>query len=561
MNTDPDEFFRNSVPLLKCLQEGPGYTYVLVLLVSHGLLLNHLLKEDLFAPEELTAIARQLSKVDPQFGVKLLKSVLPNADETSTDPASVRTRLRLMEILESVSDGQRILPVMMRLLKDSDAKVRSKAALLAGRGNQSTRVAEECLSAGDARVRANAVESLWDADAAGVRALLWGVLADSDNRVVGNALLGLYRMGEISSIAAILKMVGDSRDLFRATAAWVMGQTGDPRFQTSVTSLIRDTAVVRATAFRALRSLNQAKARLAAAPALHIRGWRIRRSPEREEVLITLALQSESEPDQTISGLSPTAFILYDDTTLISNYEVSEVTRTGPLSLAVLLPCTGGKEDRLQAAYVQGIETAWPRRTKTVRWLIARYRSTAAEGRPGLGWGGNGLLKLTIEEPAEAGSPALSPQLGFLTDPELVSQAVRCPPDQGGGLQNAAQALQAVIRAAQNSQAPQIILLLPSHPDGFSEDFLAEAELAISSLKASFHALSVGPAVDPVIQSLCQKSGGYYLLVANPGELPQLLEDFVVSLGSSYRISFPARPGAVKIQVFGDRGYGSLQLT
>jgi len=71
-------------------------------------LLSDLLRDGLFSPEELIAIARQLSKVDPQFGVMLLKSVLPESNESyPAEGPTVNMRLRLMDILDSVSEGQR----------------------------------------------------------------------------------------------------------------------------------------------------------------------------------------------------------------------------------------------------------------------------------------------------------------------------------------------------------------------------------------------------------------------------------------------------------------------
>src|SRR5271156_6615605 len=36
LNANPDKFFQNAIPLLKCPEEEPGVNYVLVLLISHG---------------------------------------------------------------------------------------------------------------------------------------------------------------------------------------------------------------------------------------------------------------------------------------------------------------------------------------------------------------------------------------------------------------------------------------------------------------------------------------------------------------------------------------------
>jgi len=55
-----------------------------------------------------------------------------------------------------------ILPLIVRLTDHPDAKVRSKAALLVGRGKPELGWVRSQLAQQDARVRANAVEALWD---------------------------------------------------------------------------------------------------------------------------------------------------------------------------------------------------------------------------------------------------------------------------------------------------------------------------------------------------------------------------------------------------------------
>lgn len=51
------------------------------------------------------------------------------------------------------------------------------------------------LGESDPRVRANAIESLWGVDSPEARTLLSFATNDANNRVVGNALLGLYHLG------------------------------------------------------------------------------------------------------------------------------------------------------------------------------------------------------------------------------------------------------------------------------------------------------------------------------------------------------------------------------
>jgi hypothetical protein len=552
LNANPDKFFRNSIPLLKRLEEEPGTTYVQVLLLSHGLLLSDLLSDETFSSEELTAIARKLSKVDPQFVLKSLQSVLPDSHETAAaDPSSVSLRLRLMDVLQSVPESQSILPVMRRFLRDPDPKVRSKAALLVGKTNQSARWVEDCLGAVDSRVRANAVESLWNVDSQGVRTLLWNVLTDPDNRSVGNALFGLYRLGDVDVLEQILLMAQDPRDLFRSTAAWVMGRTGDSRFHPTLVNMIRDTAPVRTTAFRALRLLKQSKTHLEQLPALTVGGWRNEASQDQDEIIVTVGQTKH------VAGLRPTEFILHREEALVVHYEVKEVTLTGALSVAFLVPsyeeCAG---------YTQAFQVAATHRRKQDGWLIASYNTPAirqkevqAEYRT------SGILNLG--GPVAAAPPPIpaadTADLSFLADSVEIEAAIQTAPDPLRA-HTPLQCLQAISRAAQIIRVPHLVLFVPSNAEAFAQEFLAEANRIASSLKACFHAVSVCASdVEPGILALCQKTGGTYLR-GSIGQLPQLLSQLAIGLTASYRVRLAPGPGTFKLQVFSEQGWGGFDL-
>jgi hypothetical protein len=59
-------------------------------------------------------------------------------------------------------------------------------------------------------------------------------LNDTDNRVVGNAFLGLHLMGEPAAARQAEQMLLDARPNFRRAAAWVMGRIGKPEFVKSL---------------------------------------------------------------------------------------------------------------------------------------------------------------------------------------------------------------------------------------------------------------------------------------------------------------------------------------
>ena len=115
------------------------------------------------------------------------------------------------------------------------------------------------LGESDPRVRANAIESLWGVDTPEARALLSFAASDANNRAVGNALLGLYYLGEASMLADVVKLAGHESALFRTSAAWVMGETGDPRFTEALRRMISEPdPIVRKRAFAALVQIKAA---------------------------------------------------------------------------------------------------------------------------------------------------------------------------------------------------------------------------------------------------------------------------------------------------------------
>ena len=158
---------------------------------------------------------------------------------------------------------RRTVPALAGLLRDPNPRLRAKLALLVGRRVQNTEFAAEKQEESDPRVRANAIESLWGDKAVTASAVLWRAAKDANNRVVGNALLGLYQLQDPKAISSILAMSTDSKPQFRATAAWVMGQTADPRFLPPLEKLAHDLyAPVRNNASKALKLIRSENKRV-----------------------------------------------------------------------------------------------------------------------------------------------------------------------------------------------------------------------------------------------------------------------------------------------------------
>lgn len=130
--------------------------------------------------------------------------------------------------------------------------------MLVGRRLQSQRWLERHLTSSDARVRANVTEALWSVNSALAAKTFRKCLTDENNRVRGNALIGLHLLGDRSASALVLKLTKDRRPLFRQTAAWVMGRMDDPKLIPTLEQLLEDPDDgVRQSAAHALEAIHR----------------------------------------------------------------------------------------------------------------------------------------------------------------------------------------------------------------------------------------------------------------------------------------------------------------
>jgi HEAT repeat protein len=107
----------------------------------------------------------------------------------------------------------------------------------------------------DARVRASAVEALVGraTNAEDARSVFRAALQDKNHRVVGNALVGLYSMGDKSALDEMIVLSKHKDHLFRAAMAWAMGFVKDIRAIPTLREMNSDPSLV--VRKRALNSL------------------------------------------------------------------------------------------------------------------------------------------------------------------------------------------------------------------------------------------------------------------------------------------------------------------
>jgi hypothetical protein len=256
INEDQRQFVGAAAQMLS-QPDKTGFQPVIEILARGAGVVQQLCDPELLDKATSIELAQRIAAMEPRLDTKLV-SLLPGRGSEKCDDAKALVTERALEILEAISAGMRLVPMLAHLMAHPNPRLRAKVSKLIGRRIRNVRAAEERLNEVDPRVRANAVESLWGEKAPWASRLLWQAAHDLNNRVAGNALIGLLELGEQNVIPEILKMASHAKPLFRATAAWIMGKAGDPQFLPVLEKLTHDLyAPVRKSATRGLEQIRK----------------------------------------------------------------------------------------------------------------------------------------------------------------------------------------------------------------------------------------------------------------------------------------------------------------
>jgi hypothetical protein len=408
LEKDRRSFCSAAVEILREQDQSRGAQYLITTLVGKNLLLEAL-TDPALTQQQAVAVARAASTSCSMVDVTLAKHLVDSVvrGRNSANSADLH---RLMEILCEISNGTRILPSLMTLARQQNPHLQSKAVLMIGRANRSVKWVQTRLADPDPRVRASAVEALWGIDTAESRELLENAARDPNNRVAGNALLGLYRFGDLASARALLKIAEHESWRFRATAAWTMGQTGDPRFTKTLARLMGEpNGPVRTRAFEAL-------GRIRSAVALARQGveWRVsgRVYPDAHNGWRRLQVNVTSADGREQIKLLPTHFLIVEGGQPVFDYEVEDRPAPETLALAFVLPRTTDPGD---APGNQGALAALRWKRPSDLWSCAAYLPVRKDPQTSLA----GEI-ITVPTTGTEGLP-----LAYTCDPEIAAASFR----------------------------------------------------------------------------------------------------------------------------------------
>ncbi len=284
---------------LRDMPDSPASTRLLQQAVADPGILERFTDPGFLTGPEAIALAARMQAIDPGTDVRFLRLLLPK-----NGPALDSWRAtRVLEIVAAISDGRRTQTLLAVLLRNPDARVRSKAALLLGRANHNVGWLERGTDEPDPRIRANAVEALWGVDTREARTSFLAAAEDANHRVAANGVVGLYRAGDLRSAPLAEAMATHADPLFRAAAVWAMGGTQDPRFLPTLAKFMAEnTGSVRRNALRATVQIRKRMAELKSGTPLDV-------TVAYRDGNFEVQVHSSDGP---VNGLRPTSFVVMD---------------------------------------------------------------------------------------------------------------------------------------------------------------------------------------------------------------------------------------------------------
>lgn len=477
-------FSEQALALIKAAPDAPGCNYLLTLLSAEAAFLERLCDPAVISPADALEIARRIQKLDARFDSRVLRQISGGG---SGGALNEKTAERLLEMVPSFSELGRVLPMLAPLLRHANPRIRSKAVLLAGRAGMGSKLAETCLRHEDKRVRANAVEALWESPAKDALAILYEAASDSNNRVAANAVMGLYKLGDTRAIGLVEKMARHSSEEFRGSAAWVIKETGDPRFLKTLSKLVSDPdAKVRQHVFRALAAIRQKKATLGGAPALRVsvvETGMVTDGPQR------LLISVRADDGSPVRGLTALQFHLEEAREAITEYSVREMPAPDSVAMGVTFPEFTEADRSFRRIYDEAVQRRLPWTRRQDKWIVQEYETDSLATRMGR-------------------------LMGDLSQKE--------------------------------SHRHLLLVDCPELYSGISQDDADKLLVRAKGAGIRVHLLVVAPTEsvpNARVEGLCRSSGGRVMRVADRKEIPEVIQELYCSLLCSYEIAYtPKNP-------------------
>ncbi|MEP7363789.1 MAG: hypothetical protein ABI972_11080 [Acidobacteriota bacterium] len=256
---EPNTLIRMVPEVLNPLEDQPPAAFLAKVLAAGDYDVAAVSDPDGMPLEQAIKIAAALLRAGAGFELRLAQHALLSAPGEHDNGR--RRRIRTIDILRRTLRSNRLMPFQVQLMRQDDSFVRSKAAQYIAELTNNSSWFYTQLKDPDARVRANAIESLWNSEMPDAEVVFREALLDAHHRVTTTALVGLWLLGKQDESAERLFTLCESNAApTRAAVAWAMGELADRRFFDALVKLTKDeSALVRPRAFHSLRQLERAR--------------------------------------------------------------------------------------------------------------------------------------------------------------------------------------------------------------------------------------------------------------------------------------------------------------
>jgi hypothetical protein len=346
-------------------------------------------------------------------------------------------------------------------------------------------------------------------------------------------------MGDSTCLAETAKLAAHPVAVFRATAAWVMGETGDSRFRITVAELLRDVhPMVRSRALWAV-----ARIRSTTAHAVTGQPWRLSSLLLETPGTCAPAGPKPMRHVQVAVGATGVAlpplraieFLLTEDAQPILNYRLTVRPNPPAMSVVFLFP--------------RGGEVGEP------PWVTGALACLAGKRTSDL-WS-----YLPWMPASDASGPAVpeNQEIAFTSNPEALADSFRSMKERGE-CSDMWQTLWRAVRADANVARGRrhVIIFASEQVSGIAGHGLVAT---VGAARGIVQVISSVP--NPALEDLCAKTRINYTYAATPEETVAGIEQAYLNLNARYELSYQIlsqEARELKIRIQSPAGWGETTV-
>ena len=560
LTSDPQAFCTAGIRVLGRTKPSAGTRHLAQLVADGKHSVAALLDSSVCLIAEAVVAARAMAESGKKLETALEMALGKTLRHQSSSEHSTRI-LRILDLLDAISAQGWWNSFQVELMAYPDKIVRSKAALLIGRSNKNSAWIGRRLMDRDLRVQANAVEALWQLDAAESKPLLQVALKSKNNRVAGNAALGLYRIGDLKAVRSLMEMAGHKEPLFRLSAFWAIGETQDPRFLPFLAEQFKTAqgklrlAVTNALA--RVRRREKAAAELGTVQ-IHVSDASLQAGGRRR---LLLSLSKTGVEDLT--GMKALEIVMWEAGTLVEEYELKSSPNPALVIAGFIAPRFLSNGDPCGNALLEGWKRCLSSKRSEDLWRIDRY---ALEPAASSGQASGETSSMPYDDSLV--TEEIKMRHGCIADGTQLEKAIALPVPRE---QAAPDLLNAILRQGQavgkHAGKRHVIVLLDSKS---AEQLRDEAALApVQQLIQDNSIVLHGVCLEngdrwSALRSLCQSTpqGSFHQIKVD--QLSEKLQEIYLQQFNRYEIGYSLEsrqePGTVSLKIYTSYGGGQTDF-